>query len=221
MTPKAQPFYMILLVVAVFSCKYVELIENSDGIFSGNITSNAGEPIYPVYILEGDSLLGIVNEDNSFIIQLNYGHHEITFSAFGYSDKITFATIDGNYNSEIILEKNNETGRIYGELQDLIKYQEKIAQNNGSVKWTEQEIFDGVTSATILEDNSNTNFKQAQIFIGDSLLTYADIYGQYWIKLQCGTYPLTGKSTGFSTETKAIKVIPNSKVYLNFFLNKN
>ena len=71
-----------------------------------------------------------------------------------------------------------------------------------------------------MENNSSTNFEQAQVFIGDSLLSYADVYGQYWFEIQCGTYPMTGKSAGFSSETKVIKVLPDVKVYLNFYLPK-
>jgi len=49
-------------------------------------------------------------------------------------------------------------------------------------------------------------------------MKYADVYGQYWIKIQCGTYPLTGKSDGYSSETEVVKVLPSSKIYNNFYL---
>lgn len=209
---------MILLIVAIISCEDTEIPEKSNGVFSGNIASNSGEPIYPTYIFEGDSLLSILNANKQFSIELDNGEHEIIFSAIGYSDKVTSISINGDLSTEIKFEENQESGRIYGEFQDLILFQQKISEDSDLANWTEKQVLDGVTGATILEDNASTNFQQAQLFIGDSLISYADVYGQYWIEIQCGTYPITGKSEGFTDETKAIKVIPDSRVYFNYYL---
>jgi len=117
--------------------------------------------------------------------------------------------------------ENSETGRIYGEFQDLLLLQQKISENNEIANWTEKQILDGVTGATIQEDNSNTDFQQAQLFIGDSLMKYADVYGQYWIKIQCGIYPVTGISAGFSSKTEIVKILPDSRIYKNYYLSKH
>ncbi len=163
--------------------------------------------------------MNISKESNNFSIELQYGDHELTLSAIGYADSTISYYVHGDSNIEISLDANNDIGRVYGEFQDLFKFQQNISENNDIANWTEKQVFDSVTGATILEDNSTTNFEQAQLFIGDSLFGYADVYGQYWIKIQCGTYPLTGSSEEFSNETKIVKVLPNTKVYMNFFLN--
>jgi len=219
MNQKTGTLYIILLLLLIISCEDT-IRHPSRGIYSGKITSVGDVPIYPFYIIEGDSLLSIVNENNQFSIELEEGEHEIGFSAIGYSDTVIPIQIIGDIHADIKLKENKETGRIYGEFQDLKLFQQKVSENNDLAKWSDNQIMDGVTGATIMEDNYSTNFEQAQVFIGDSLLSYADVYGQYWFDIQCGTYPLTGKSAGFSSEMKVMKVLPNAKVYLNFFLPK-
>jgi len=218
---KIRLIFISLILVAFISCQDPTSPENSDGIFSGEIISSAaGEAIYPVYIFEGDSLLRILDQNNSYSIKLDYGEHEILFSAIGYLDEVVSVNINGNSSREINLTENSETGRIYGEFQDLLLLQQKISENNEIANWTEKQILDGVTGATIQEDNSNTDFQQAQLFIGDSLMKYADVYGQYWIKIQCGTYPVTGISAGFSSKTEIVKILPDSRIYKNYYLSK-
>jgi hypothetical protein len=219
MNQKAGTLYLILFLFSIISCDD-KIEQSSVGIYSGKITSVSRLPIYPFYIIEGDSLLSIENENNQFSIELEEGEHKIVFSAIGYSDTIISIQISGNIYGDIQLKENKETGRIYGEFQDLKLFQQKATENNELAKWSDKQIMDGVTGATIMENNNSTNFEQAQVFIGDSMLGYADVYGQYWFEIQCGTYPLTGKSAGFLSETKVIKVAPRAKVDLNFFLQK-
>jgi hypothetical protein len=220
MIQKNRLFYIVLLLFSMISCEDTETQHPSVGIFSGKVTSVSGLPVYPIYIIEGDSLLSAVSKNNQFSIVLEEGEHKIIFSAIGYADTIFLVQINGDIQAEIQLKENKQTGRIYGELQDLNLFQQKVAGNKELATWSDKQIVDGVTGATIMEDNSSTNFEQAQLFIGDSLMGYADVYGQYWIQIQCGTYPLTAKSVGFLSETKLIKVLPDAKVYLNFFLSK-
>jgi len=219
MIQKARSLFILLLLFLIISCED-SVRHPSVGDFSGTITSVSGVPVYPFYITEGDSLICTENGKNRFLVQLEEGEHTIVFSAIGYADTVVPIQINGDFHADIKLQVNNETGRIYGEFQDLKLFLQKVTENNDLTKWSDKQIMDGVTGATILEDDSSTNFKQAQVFIGDSLLSYADVYGQYWIKIPCGTYPLTGKSAGFSSETKVIKGFPDAKVYLNFFLTK-
>jgi hypothetical protein len=218
MIQKAISLFILLLLFSIISCKDTAFQHPSGGVFSGNVTTASGLPVYPFYITEVDSLLRIVKKNNMFSIELEEGEHEIVFSAIGYIDKIVHIQVNGNINSEIKLEVNKVSGRIYGEFQDLKLFQQKVSENKELAKWSAKQIMDGVTGATIMENNFSTNFEQAQVYIGDSLLSYADVYGQYWFEIQCGTYPITGKSAGFSSETKVIKVLPDVKVYLNFFL---
>ncbi|MCP4976254.1 MAG: carboxypeptidase-like regulatory domain-containing protein [Maribacter sp.] len=211
--------FISILLTFVLSCEDSTAPINSGGIFSGTIVSaSTNEPISPAYIFMDDVYVGMVENNNSFAFELYPGEYEFIFSAIGYLDEIVSVTISGNYTEEIVLTENSEIGRVYGEFQDTLKLEQKILDNNDIATWDEKEIYDGVTGATILEDNSSVDFQQAKLFIGDSLIGYADVYGQYWIKIQQGTYPLTGKSEGFLDKTKTIKILPDSKVYVNFYL---
>ena len=211
--------FISLLLAFVLSCEDSTAPIDSGGIFSGTIVSaSTSEPITPSYIFMDDVYIGMIENNNSFSFELNPGDYEFIFSAIGYLDEIVSVTISGNYTEEIVLTENSEIGRVYGEFQDTLKLEQKILDNNDIATWDEEEIYDGVTGATILEDNSSTDFQQAKLFIGDSLVGYADVYGQYWIKIQNGTYPLTGKAEGFSNKTITIKTKSDSKVYENFYL---
>jgi hypothetical protein len=213
-----SPFVFLLLMVLI-SCEDPASTKRTDGVFSGEIKSAAtSQSIYPVYIFEGDSLLCIVDQNSHYSIGLNEGDHEIIFSAIGYLDEVVSLSINGDQSREILLTENAETGRVYGEFQDLLLLQQKICENHDMANWTEQQIRDGVTGATIQEGNSDQDFQHAQLYVGDSLFGYADVYGQYWIRIQWGTYPLTGQSEGFSPETKTVKVQPDSSIYMNFYL---
>lgn len=210
---------LLFLLIAIFSCDNPTSPVNVKAIFSGEIKNAAkGEPVSPVYIFESDSLISTVDQNNHYSIELDYGEHEITFSALGFLDNVVPIKINGNIQKEIKLTENSASGRIYGEFQNLVIFQQKIAEFNNLKNWTEKEIMDGMTGATIQGDYSDPNFEQAQLFIGDSLMGYADVWGQYWMKVQCGTYPLTGKSKGFLSKTRIVKVLPESKIYINFYL---
>jgi len=211
--------FIVILLTIIISCEDSTSPNNSGGVFSGTIiSSSTSEPVVSVFIFMDDVYLGMIENSNSFAFELNPGEYEFIFSAIGFLDEIVSVTINGNYNKEIVLTENSEIGRVYGEFQDSVKLEQKISDNNDIANWDEKEIYDGVTGATILEDNSSVDFQQAKLFIGDSLVGYADVYGQYWIKIQSGTYPLTGESEGFKNETKTIKILPDSKVYENFYL---
>jgi len=218
MYKKVTLYCLITILIAIVSCDKAEKPEISEFIYSGEIISTNGESIYPVYIIESNKLINIISENNLFSIELALGKHEILFSAIGYNDNIVSLDLSSDLNTEIIFEASSEIGRVYGEFQDSVFFQQKISENNEIASWNALQVFDGVTGATIQEDNSSTDFEQAQLFIGDSLLRYADVYGQYWIEMQCGTYPITGKNAGYIDKTTVIKVEPDSKVYYNFFM---
>lgn len=220
MRSKACNYWIIFLILFISSCEKFDRSEERDFVLSGNITSVSGELIYPVYIFENNSLLAIRKDSNQYSLELKPGPHEITFSALAYKDARISTAIDGDNSLNITLEDNNETGRIYGEFQDSLLFQQKISENNELSSWTALEIMDGVSGATLMEDNVGSDFQQAQLFLGDSLLTYGDVYGQYWIEIQCGTYPITGVCAGFTSKTKLVQVLPDTKVYMNYYLRK-
>ena len=218
MNNKFSVFFIIAILTGFNTCKN-PISSRKGGTFTGtisNITDNV-----TVYIIMNDSLISSSNQSNNFSVDLAYGEHELIFSAIGYLNENVTVDINGDKKMNIQLTENSATGRIYGEFQDKTVLEQKISQNSEIANWTEKQICDGVTGATIMEDNYDEEFQQPQLFIGDSLIKYADVYGQYWIEVQCGTYPLTGKCEGFSNKTEIIKVLPDSREYLNFYITQN
>jgi hypothetical protein len=59
---------------------------------------------------------------------------------------------------------------------------------------------------------------ERQVFLGDSLLTVSDGFGQYWFELQSGTYWIRGSCEGYKDVSQVVRVLPDSKTYYNFFL---
>jgi len=218
MTIRTNFALILIVLVGILSCKNPSS-SKKDGRLKGTITQIANNT--PVYIIINDSLVCTTDINNNFSVDLEYGDHEILLSAIGYLDENISVSINGNKNMDIQLTENSETGRIYGEFQDLDVFQQRISQNSDLENWTEKDICDGVTGATIMEDNYEFEFKQPQLFIGDSLIKYADVYGQYWIEVQSGTYPLTGKCEGFSSKTEIIKVMQDAREYVNFYIKQN
>ncbi len=161
---------------------------------------------------------------------MNTANFDIVIVGAGIAGSVLARILAENSISVLLLEKDAYSGKTNacGGLLDKEHFdkcqisqnviEQKISQNSEIANWTEKQICDGVTGATIMEDNYDKEFQQPQLFIGDSLIKYADVYGQYWIEVQCGTYPLTGKCEGFSNKTEIIKVLPDSREYLNFYI---
>ncbi|MGD8781212.1 MAG: carboxypeptidase-like regulatory domain-containing protein [Ignavibacteria bacterium] len=212
---------MFTVLLAIDSCQENTSPKMTSAVLSGVIKSSINENIvYPVFIYSGDSLLTTTDESGEFSFKFDNGSYELLFSAEGYEDETVTFTIDGeNLNKNIALIENSETGRVYGEFQDLELLNQKIEEDSSIADWSEKEIMDGVTGATMQEITYGAEIPYRLVFMGDSLKKYADGYGQYWLEIQCGTYPLTGKCDGFSSETKTVKVTSGSKVYLNFYLS--
>lgn len=86
-------------------------------------------------------------------------------------------------------------------------------------EWTDQELFDGVSGATIQGRNFDFDLYPASIYIGDSLFAETDDYGQYWFEVQIGTYPITVVSKGWKDSLKVKEVVYDSyAVFANYIL---
>lgn len=219
MENKIRILLFLTFVIYFNACEDSTSPLKNTSTLSGKITNSAtGTSVPQVFIFLEDSLLTTLIKKTDYSFELESGMSLLTFSAIGYEDKKLELNLNENTTQNIELIPSSDKGRVYGEFQDIIKFQENVEENENMETWNEEEIYDGVTGATILEENSVTTFQQAELFIADSLLRYGDVYGQYWFEIQTGTYPISGKCEGYSSKTQIITVLPNTKTYLNYYL---
>jgi hypothetical protein len=82
-------------------------------------------------------------------------------------------------------------------------------------------LFDGVSGATIQTMTFGLDLPASEIYIGDSLFSVTDGFGQYWFDIQSGTYPLRISSIGYKDTMLIVKVDPDSRIFSNFILAKD
>ena len=213
-----------LLLYPVILAVLISCHKNGEGegaMVTGTVRSSAGNGVIPsAFIISGDSLVAVTNQDGKYETGLlKAGECFLLASAFGYNDQEVMVFLEEGQveNQDFQLVPDEQQGRIYGEFHDLQVFREKVIQDPGKEDWSEEEIFDGITGATIFTDFDEPASK---LFIGDSLFAYADGYGQYWFKVQCGTYPVTGIAEGYRDTTCVVRVDPDSRIYLNFFMSE-
>ena len=86
--------------------------------------------------------------------------------------------------------------------------------------WNCKQIYDGVTGATIIEKNLQMHVPIGEVYYGDTLLSRARTYGQFYKTLTCGKYNLTGSLEGYINEIQEVKVFNDSMHCVIFFLSR-
>ncbi len=72
----------------------------------------------------------------------------------------------------------------------------------------------GIAGATIRAKNGSV-VRGSKLYLGDSLLSIADEYGQYFYQIQAGTYPLISLCTGYQSIDAIMCFVPGTKHYVN------
>ncbi len=210
--------YLILLLSLVWS----EGCEKDPGEPSVHILvmdESNGTPIRHAFLFHGNEFLGISGESGTFPdMHLEPGTIALRCSAVGFADRDQKVHVNdrGITNATFPLTADDQTGRVYGELHDLEVFREQLTGQPEMARWTGRELFDGVTGATLFFDYDQP---PATIRLGDSLMAYADGYGQFWFEVQAGTYPLTAVSEGYKDTMEIVEVIPDTRTYVIFFLD--
>jgi hypothetical protein len=65
------------------------------------------------------------------------------------------------------------------------------------------------------------NVPRQKIYLGDSLVSITDDWAMYALKIQCGTYRITGTCDGYYDAAEIVKVLPgklDAATYVNFFM---
>jgi hypothetical protein len=215
---------IIGLLLVLTACKNSSEPVATKGSLTGTVRiEGQGEAavIHPAYIIHEIVLMATTDLQGGYILSdLEAGLYTLTCSALGYRDTVQVVTVSAGVTNhfDFYLTPDTTKARVRGEFQDLLIFNDKQADNPAMEGWDAQQIFIGVTGATIHEMGLQRELPERRIYIGDSLITISDDWGQYWFDLQCGTYFLRGTCEGYQDDQQVIKVRPDRDNYLNFFL---
>ena len=198
----------------------------TNGAIEGNVKSvlpGNSSAIHPAYIFNENRLLTTTDEAGNYsIAAIEEGTYQLTCSALNYRDSTEQVRVPGGktVTYDFSLTPDSSIGRVYGEFEDVTLYNQGLQTNPAMASWDSKKIFDDVTGATVQAKTLGYEIPDRKVFLGDSLLAISDGFGQYWFKIQCGIYPITGYCEGYHDTTLVIKVLPDTKVYANFFLHR-
>jgi len=218
------PLLLVIgIIFAYLSCDNTTEPKETHGKITGSVQdiSQNDSPIYQAYLFWNDSLLTITNENGEFTIpKLEEGSYQIVCSALNFRDTTEQITIKaGKTTSHIFyLTPNLVSGRVWGEFEDMTLYSEILATDTSKLGWSEQEVYQGGTGATLQSKTLGYEVPDRKVWLGDSLLALADNWGQYSFRLQHGTYPITATCEGYISIDTVITVIPDERIYINFFM---
>lgn len=181
-----------------------------------------GTAIHPAYLIYDQQLITTTLADGSYeITSLEGGTYSMICSAIGYSDQRMQVVIENGKTiaNDFLLIPDETVSAVMGELHDQDLYQEGLIENPSMAEWTGQQLFDGVSGATIQGKNFDFDVFPASIYIGDSLFAETDDYGQYGFDIQIGTYPIRVVSNGWRDSLQIKEVSYNSyAVFANYIL---
>jgi hypothetical protein len=188
------------------------------------LNQNSEEIICPAYIIYEDTLFATTNESGEYLISsLEEGTYTLICSALNFRDTIEQVKVVGGetVTHNFSLQSDNTTGILVGEFQDLLIFNDSLETNPGLAGWAAKHIFDAATGATIQMKWLNYPVGDREVYLGDDLLGISDAWGQYGFYIQCGTYCFTGKCEGYKSKTHIVTILPDTKFYLNFFLERD
>ena len=218
-------FYFAFITGCSNKCTDPDPYATGDGQLEGTVTSAAdhAKTLFPAFIFLNDSLIATTDASGSFSISaLPSGIQSLICSALWYMDATHEVIIQAGETSvfDFSLTSDSSTAKFYAEVHDQTHYDSTLAENPDMEYWNEQEAFEGVTGATIQVLTFPEPLPRREIFLADSALKVTDDYGQVWVRLQQGTYPITMKVEGYESQTKTVKVVADAKSYMNYYLSR-
>ena len=195
----------------------------------GNITGKVmyGMTALPsVYIFIGDSLRATTDDAGTYsITSLEEGSYNLLCSAINYRDTISQVQVSGGstVTCDFDLIPDTTTGWIKGEFQDIILFHDSLQNNPEMAYWNAEQIYQGTTGATLINKFLQTYVADRWIYLGDSLVSKTDDWAMFSLKIQCGTYQLTGRCEGYYDATEVVTVLPGTLAnprYVNFFMTR-
>jgi hypothetical protein len=199
-----------------------ETIGNIQGTVKNAAVGEASQ-VHPAYLFYEDSLLTTTDESGNYTIKsFQEGTYSITCSAVNFSDTtiqvkvVGGKTVTQNFN----LTPDASIGRIYGEFQDNSLFTDSLKTNPDLATWDAKKIMDEATGATLCTKILQQEIPDLKVFLGDSLLGTDDGWGQFWFKVQAGTYCFKGSCEGYKSDSVVVKILPDTKHYITFNMNR-
>lgn len=211
-------------VLILTACKNSSEPSETTGSIQGTVRSAGPEnntTIFPAYIFMEDSLLAITDSQGNYhIAGMISGTWSLTCSALGYRDSVKAVTVRTDKITAVDFYLSSDTIKVklYGEFQDLLIFNNATQAKPEMEDWDPEQIYMGVTGATMHPMGMQRDLPERRVYLGDSLMTICDAWGQYWFEIQRGTYPFRGTCDGYKDDTRTIKLSTVNKNYLNFFL---
>ena len=219
--------YLAIPLVLLFiyaACRQTTEHVETKGVVQGTVSCllpGGAVAVHPAYIFWGTTFLTTTDLDGHYrIAALENGKYDFTGSALFCGDTTLSVRVQGGrtVTLDFNLTPDSTTGRVYGEFQDGILFQQRLEEDTSLVNWSENRIFDAATGATLHYKALGYEVPDRVVLLGDSTVAYADAWGQYWFTIPCGTFPLTGSCQGYKNVMHVLKVEPDSRNYLNFIL---
>jgi hypothetical protein len=168
-----------------------------------------------------DSLYGTTDTNGLYMNNsVNSGNYTLTCSAIDFRDTVLKIKIISGENTKFDFYLTSTKGKVFGEFQDMYLFRQETEIKPEIKTWDEKQVYDGTTGATICYKFIQNGVPERSVSIGDSIITVSDGFGQYYFKIQCGTYTVTGTCEGYVSSSKVIRVLPDSKIYVNFNLER-
>jgi len=222
-------FYQVFIVTTFFfltGCKDKNDNEKTKTQLTINVKEfNNRNSGIKAYIFLDDSLYGKTDEKGIFVNNsVKSGNYTLTCSAINFRDTTLQIILIGGKKAQFDfnLLPDSTKGKVFGEFQDMTLFREKSIVKPEITTWDEHKVYDATTGATICYKSlpDNLPIPERSVSIEDSLITVSDGFGQYYFQIQCGTYVITGACDGYTSVSRVIKVLPDSKVYANFYLER-
>ena len=214
----------LVLFFTMLICSSCDEKYQAEAILRGTVKNMLDdETIHPAFIILGDELLTITDDNGKYeITSLDPGVYSLLCSAINYGDKTMQVAVEEGIvvSNDFLLSPDDSKGRVYGELHDQTLYDERLIVNPSMADWNGKELFDGVSGATIQTMTFGFDLPASEIYIGDSLFSVTDGFGQYWFDIQSGTYPLRISSIGYMDTMQIVKVEPDARTFANLILSK-
>jgi hypothetical protein len=195
--------------------------KETKGSIQGMVKNASMAPLYPAFLVSGDSVLATTDEQGKYAIaSLQEGTVDLVCFALNYKDTTVQVQVTGGKTTtlDFILNPGVILGRVFGEFQDDYLFNQVLKTDSTLKNWDKEHICDGFTQATLCYKMVGLDIGDLNVFLGDSLVTVADNWGQFYFTIPCGKYTFRASSQGYGDDTSELVVLPEVKNFMNFFL---
>lgn len=215
---------VFVIITLLIGCKDNDEHLPTFGYLNVTVKSLASNnPIVKTYVFLNDSLYGKTDANGRYSDDsISPGNYTLTCSAIYFRDTSLMISISGGAKTQLnfTLAADTTFGFVFGEFQDMAVFRQKSIDKPQINTWDEKQVFDGVTGATIYKKGPQNDVPARTVSLDDSIIAVSDAWGQYWFKIQSGTYVIKGACEGYANASQVIILLPGSKIYANICLEK-